>query len=466
MGTFESKPKKDNKRNESTTYQLLENLFFQLDSKDIIYCVLHSYQELPEYVQNDVDLLVHPKQVVSFRQCLLDTAEKLGWRLVKTPSRFSFHSFWLKNSSRYEFIQIDVWSMIHWKSVPWADTNAVLRNRKRFRTFYTPGFADEAAYLLIKDVIAGKKIKPKYLDTIKQAIQKEPLTFEIFLQWGFGKKVAAWIVQQASHENWELIEKKRVKICLGAIKQRFWKNSFSFLCNFSYFLWGHFISRVAKDNGFFLALIGPDGSGKSTVAEDLGEHLKPLFRKRVCYHGHFGLLPELKVYRNFLFKMIKEKPPDQSKTGTYEANNAPPHGLLRTLIYVFYYSLDYFLGHRIIRRFQAIGDLVVFDRYFYDWFIQEYYGRAPRWLLSILKCILPRPDLVVYLSNLPGEVHRRKPELTVGQIELQSQECRKIIKNMAYGMTVSTEQPPDKVAHIISKRVVKIMTERYQRETR
>lgn len=91
-------------------------------------------------------------------------------------------------------------------------------------------------------------------------------------------------------------------------------------------------------------------------------------------------------------------------------------------------------------------------------------GHPPRWLLPVVKFILPRPDLVIYLANSPEEVHRRKPELTVEQIAEQNRKCREIVQNMSYAMTVSTEQSPGEVARVIADRIVKIMKKRLEGE--
>jgi thymidylate kinase len=104
--------------------------------------------------------------------------------------------------------------------------------------------------------------------------------------------------------------------------------------------------------------------------------------------------------------------------------------------------------------------LIIADRYFYDWFIQGYHSKTPRWLFPVLKLVLPRPDLVVYLENSPEIIHSRKPELTLEQLEYQGCRSRKIISDLPYSLTLSTDSTVNEVVTKISHRITNIMVAR------
>lgn len=398
-----------------------------------------------------------------FRQCLLSAAQHTSWVLVKAPSRFAFHSFWLRNTSNNKFIQIDVWTTLHWKSIPWANTEWILKNRRCLRQFFIPSPVAEAGILLIKDLLQTGKIKPKYFQRIHQTAQKNGKNFHEFLAWSLGNGVACWLCEKTQELAWDTIEKQRIRFCLAAIGKTCCRNPVKAFLNFTDFLWKHLWSRLARPMGMFVVFIGPDGSGKTTVAKDLEKSLNPLFRHCQYYHGRFGLLPELKNFRNLFLRILGRKPSVFPKNQTTE-QDTNQHSLLRSLVYVSYYSLDYFLGHWIVRKSQSVGNLIIFDRYFYDWFIQQYYGRIPRWFLPVLKFILPRPDIIVYLSNSPQIVYQRKQELTVEQIGEQAQRCQEIVQHIPYAETVSTNQHVNEIVREISARIFEIMAKRSYRE--
>ena len=445
---------------EPSVRQLFDELFLRLGGAEVLYCVLRNYEDLPERIGNDIDMLVHPKHVKAFRRCLLRAAQDTGWVLIKKPSRFGFESFWFKKVSAHEFVEIDVWVILHWRSIPWSSSEWILENRKRVKEFYVPSAVAEAGTLLVKDVIQTGAIKPKYLKKIREVALKKPETFREYFHWPLGKRVAAWLSENTQKGAWETIEQRRIKIRLGAIAQSFRRSPWAPFLNVGRFLWGHVWSRLARPNGIFVALIGPDGSGKTTVVQGLRGSMRPLFRDHHHYHGRFEVLPRLAAFRDLAFGAIGRKPSESSKNKLLSSGNIPKPGLGRVLLHVTYYSLDYFLGHWIIRKAQARGDIIIFDRYFYDWFIHSYFDRTPEWLLPFLKFILPRPDLVVFLRNSPDIIRGRKPELAADEIANQNARCRKIVGSIPYAMTVSTDMPPATVVWEISNKVFEIMIAR------
>ena len=452
-------------RSVDTLCRFLQALFAKLEAESVRYLVLHAYEGLPEHVDSDIDFLVHPGCITSFQQCVLLTARTNGWLLIKNPSRFGFRSLWLKSSVSHEFVQIDVWSVIHWKSVPWIDTETMLRGKRRFGPLYVPSATAEAGYLLVKDVLESGEIKRKYLGIIRQVAQEKSESLEKVLEWGFGRETATSLVRQAAIDVPVPLDGFCRVLRKSAVIQSIRRNPFILFRNLLLFLLNHLRARV-RPNGFFLVLIGPDGAGKSTASGELSKRLAPAFRKQVYFHGRFGFLPDLRVFLNIARRLSGRKVLPPAPSGPHAIQDVPAHGLIRCLLHIAYYSLDFLLGYLPLARANAIGSLIIFDRYYYDWFIQRYFRRTPRCLLKIMIVTLPKPDLVVYLENSPETIHRRKAELTVEQIAEQAYRCREIVRSMPYGMTVSTEQSPQEVSRKIADRVVSIMTNRYPQVVR
>ncbi len=441
--------------------RLLNDLFSRLDRMGISYCILRDYEGLPDRIGNDLDLLVHPADVASFRVCLLDAAAATGWQLLKNPERFRFRSYWLAADGGREVVHFDVWDLHHWKGICFAPNDAFLKKRIRFKQFYIIDPDTQAGSCIIKDLIQNGAVKDKYKLYIQEYAQTHSEQIVALLQRTLGKKMARWLTHETARAAWDTIDAKASAVRRKLVLHAFLKNPLLPVFGFAAFLWGHLFACLARPSGMFVVLVGPDGSGKSTVADKLQETLKDLFKGSRYFHGQFGLLPQLKVFKNIFLRLLGRTPPLPPPPGTFEAHNSPTHSLPRTLVYLFYYALDYCLGYGVVRRAQARGEMIIFDRYFYDWFIQGYYGNTPQWLLPLFKAVLPRPDLVIYLSNSPQTIHQRKPELTVEQIEQQSRKCRWIVENMSYAQTVSTDPPPEEVAQEIAARIVKIMAGRY-----
>ena len=92
-------------------------------------------------------------------------------------------------------------------------------------------------------------------------------------------------------------------------------------------------------------------------------------------------------------------------------------------------ELDLLLGRLKLRRYRAQWSLVLFDRYFYDYYYQLGNRNVPWWFLNTLKVCAPKPDVVVYLERAPEEMYAAKPELSVEEIKREQEVLRDLAAN-------------------------------------
>jgi energy-coupling factor transporter ATP-binding protein EcfA2 len=130
---------------------------------------------------------------------------------------------------------------------------------------------------------------------------------------------------------------------------------------------------LAQGNGFFLVVIGPDGSGKTTISNEIASFWEGSFHQKPLYiHGDFGFLPRLKYLRQLWAKLRGREPAvDIDYTAKHAGAEASPHSLLKSLTYLSYYYWGFLFGHFKIFLTKSSGKLVVADRYFYDYFFQR-----------------------------------------------------------------------------------------------
>jgi len=161
--------------------------------------------------------------------------------------------------------------------------------------------------------------------------------------------------------------------------------------------------RASDASGRFVVLVGPDGVGKTAVAQALlAQHPGPV--------GYFHFLPPL---RGPLVRSLGPAPAPPPK--------APPGGwivlgwirLLRNLARCWIRHLG------TVRPALKRGSLVIGDRWVYGYVVQPYALRfhGPASLARAAMRLLPRPHLVVNLTAPPHVIRSRKQELTVSQIE-------------------------------------------------
>lgn len=90
--------------------------------------------------------------------------------------------------------------------------------------------------------------------------------------------------------------------------------------------------RGERREGRFILLVGPDGSGKSTLGGRLVEELKDRFEGTRQLHWRPTLLPQAGA---FLGRSVGD---------TSSAHAKEPHGRVLSTLVLLHYWLDFFLG--------------------------------------------------------------------------------------------------------------------------
>ena len=220
---------------------------------------------------------------------------------------------------------------------------------------------------------------------------------------------------------------------------------------------------------FTVALIGPDGAGKSTIGRRLQE-ISPLPMKYV-YMGVNLESSNLVLPTTRLLLEVKrargQRPDITVPREAYSQAQAPQRfmkraadGMKSALRLVNLIAEEWF-RQLVVWYYTLRGYSVLFDRHFYfDYFDHDIANTDPKRPLTsrihgfMLQKLYPKPDLVIFL-DAPAEIlYARKPERTVTILENKRQEyvrLREIMKNSA---VVDVSQPIDTVVRQVGELIV------------
>ncbi len=219
---------------------------------------------------------------------------------------------------------------------------------------------------------------------------------------------------------------------------------------------------------FSVALIGPDGAGKTTIGRRL-EHMLPLPVKYV----YMGVNPDssnIMLPTTRLVHMLKRRmgaKPDVAGPRDPTRRKPKPKGLPRRVLAGLRSSFRLLnrLGEEWFRqlvawRFERRGYIVLFDRHFFsDYYTYDIASNGADTRLSsrihgwILEHVYPKPDLVIYL-DAPAEVlFARKGEGGLELLERRRQDYLKLRDLVDHFAIVDASQPEDDVARAVTETI-------------
>ncbi|HEV8696721.1 MAG TPA: hypothetical protein VGQ89_03430 [Candidatus Limnocylindrales bacterium] len=228
-----------------------------------------------------------------------------------------------------------------------------------------------------------------------------------------------------------------------------------------------------------VALIGADGSGKTTVATALATVLpRPV---RYLYMGVSADSSNVMLPTTRIAKRVKRAlgaPPDTAGPPSHEAiaERRHPRSLPRRVLQAGRAALR--LGNRtaeewyrqlVAWRWQRQGAIVIYDRHFfvdyhaYD--VSEAHARSVEQRIhGLLLRRLPKPDLVVYL-DAPGEVlQARKGEGTVEALEQRRVEYRAVASIVPRFVEVDATQPVEDVVRAVADNILQVIDRQPERD--
>jgi len=187
-----------------------------------------------------------------------------------------------------------------------------------------------------------------------------------------------------------------------------------------------------NNSSLAISFLGPDGSGKSTIIEELKKQSLPF--KNIEY---FHLKP-----------IKKETSKQQVVTNPHQH---PPYSKLKSYIKLLYFIYQYNLGWiKNIVPLKKRTTLIIFDRYFDDLIVDNKryrYGGS----ISIAKFVrffIPKPDIYFILTTDAKVIYDRKKEVPLDELKRQIKGYQSLKDSKKY-YNIDVNRSPEEIVNEI-----------------
>ncbi|PYX60243.1 MAG: hypothetical protein DMG76_03240 [Acidobacteria bacterium] len=381
---------------------LLLSFFTCLDRNHVRYCVLHSWDEIPQQLSSDLDIAVHPEdyQGLLFVFRLLKSK---GYSLVQVINyyveSYCFRFLWFEGPT-INSLAIDVIFKHQRGALLAPSVKLLLFSRRRHDMFWVPALEEEFTYLLARRI--WKATAPaRHQRRLKFLVER--------LGRPTAEKLAGKVLLGAVKIRIvNACESGRLNPLLAKGRRRAWQTSLvrnplrltaDLLSDFI-----RLVRRWSHPTGLFISVMGPDGTVKNRLIEHLVQAVGPAFDRHKLFHWPFKL-----------WRANTTREQARSLLVGLRRHGWAPGRLLAHFV-------EYWLGYWVvIRPVLARSGLVVFDGYFNEVLTdpERYPYEDTSWLARMLRRLIPQPDLMLVLDATEGGVLSRKPEMSSGETDGQ-----------------------------------------------
>jgi thymidylate kinase len=424
--------------------EFFANFFRRLDAAKIVSIYLRNYSGFPEVIGHDLDIFFRRTDLTKALDIFRETLRQSGGELVHTHQRDYVCAVWFRaRRGEAAAIHLDFYhGAFTWHGLPYLEEKTLIVESVMFHNFKVPRPAHEASSLFLTSLLWGGFFKTRYREQIQSLLQapQESTEFYRLLQREFGidAKRMLTAVNERNDVN-ETIQDSAIQLRRSFRRRSFLRRPMTSMFRQIRF-WLREFSTVLFPPGVCIAILGPDGSGKSTVIQAVKERIEYFFGEVELRHWRPGMLKDVGV-------LLKSR---EKTTGVVSnPHGRAPHSAVVSTLRLIYYWLDYWLGwpSRVLKP-KAKNHLVVFDRYSQDMWCDphRYRLRAPRSLLKLFTGFVPKPDLTFVLVADAETIHQRKGEvspkvlrellqrynqLAQANPRIRAVDCRRPIKDIA-----------------------------------
>ena len=416
--------------NDVSAWAMLNRVLTAIHNAGVEYAVLGETDDLKEDLDSDVDLVIPNGSFDAFRNILHSVCLQNEARIVQAiqheQTAWFYILAWRGADGNPQYLQLDVCSHYYRSGQLLIDGRYLLDNRQpQFvsdSNIFVPDTAPRFLYYLVKKCAKGSITdgQVEFLRSLWDSASHEEKT-----------EIANRFSNHRVEDFDQIFRNAELKNSLPGLHNAFSVPRKSLGSRIRET--ARLVRRVLQPTGLFVVMMGPDGSGKTTI--------NTLVRQRVA--------TAFWMKRYFHFRPFVGTADDETDIVT-DPHGVPPRGTVSSLAKLVYYVFDYVVGYMTrVRPVVSRTGLVIFDRYYADIAVDpaRYRFGAPHWLLRVFRPLIPQPDLYLFLDVDADVILSRKQEVSREECIRQVDAYRKSAEKLNNAVLLDASQPPGVVAN-------------------
>lgn len=433
--------------------KILMTFLHRLETAHIRYFVLRGYEGLPDRnYSKDVDIMIETGREKTAEKYLLEAFREAGLAYYY-PTVFGHAHCFLAMSVEKKFsIHIDLIDGYVSKGYEVITFDEMYRHTIEYNGIKILDPLMNGIMLLVYKLFGyhRAKLKPAYKKEISEGYRKNPEQFTLLLKNLAGKNLGEELAAAVAEGNYERIVSLEPEFTRALARYTWRRRRLGTVKYRLEFFWQKFyrIVLVYRKYAKVIAVLAPDGTGKTTFLEALAEQINFYFvndpedERTDIYHFRPGILPNLGEIGEKAGVMKQD-------TNFTEPHRGKPAGRISSLCRCAYYTMDYIIGWQTCVRHDVHYDkITVFDRYSYDMLVDPLRTKLnlSEKIRAFFVSLTPAPSIVFVLTASAETIYRRKQELTKEEISRQIGKYQRLADSGKPFKTINAEKRPEQMA--------------------